>query len=210
MVTLTGNIHNKQIHWQKTNWWLSGARLRGDGGCLLKQHVFLGGWWKSALERCLFLRGVSFRGDENVLELAVWLNNFMNILKTNEFYVRWINCMVHKLYLNKAVIKIVKKDYKAMCPWVHQPTSPKPHQNKVHRSIDSVWPIEAAAKPAGNTAVFKPFKHSWQGQIFILLKRQISGMTKVARTKYNESRWSYQKLSFLRVTKIRLAFLCSS
>ena len=64
----------------------------------------------------MFLRGVSFRGDENVLELAVWLNNFMNIIKTNEFYVRWINCMVHKLYLNKAVIKIVKKDYKAMCP----------------------------------------------------------------------------------------------
>ena len=24
MITLTGNIHNKQIHRQKTNWWLSG------------------------------------------------------------------------------------------------------------------------------------------------------------------------------------------
>lgn len=39
--------------------------------------------WKWAWEVTANGNRVSFRGDENVLESAIWFNNFVNILKTN-------------------------------------------------------------------------------------------------------------------------------
>ena len=49
----------------------------------------------------------SFWGEENVLKLMRrWVHNTATILKAIELYtLKWANCVVCKLYLNKAVLK---------------------------------------------------------------------------------------------------------
>lgn len=48
--------------------------------------------------------------------------------KTKEFYIRWVNCMVHDLYLNEAVTKNMTWDYKTIWP---SSTSPTPFPNRI-------------------------------------------------------------------------------
>ena len=44
---------------------------------------------------------VSFWGDENVLKLWWWLYISVNKLKSLNYTLKWVSCMVYRLYLNK-------------------------------------------------------------------------------------------------------------
>lgn len=48
---------------------------------------------------------VSFRGDENAPKLTVrWLHTSVNVLKTTECMLKWVDSGICKLYFNKAII----------------------------------------------------------------------------------------------------------
>lgn len=52
--------------------------------------------------------GVSVGGCQK-LKIRIWLNNFVNTLKTTEYF-KWISIMVYKFYHHKAVKKRERKD----------------------------------------------------------------------------------------------------